>query len=72
MVELAKSRAVDLVVVGPEDPLIAGLADELRAAGLPVFGPNADGARLEGSKAFSKALMFEARTLSRCPGFAVP
>jgi len=54
IVELAVSEAVDLVVVGPEAPLVAGLADRLRARGVVTFGPNADGARLEGSKAFSK------------------
>lgn len=54
LVALARARAVDLVVVGPEAPLVAGLADRLRAAGVPTFGPGADGARLEGSKAWSK------------------
>ncbi|MHB8636236.1 MAG: phosphoribosylamine--glycine ligase [Fimbriimonadaceae bacterium] len=57
---LARDRAVDLVVIGPEDPLIAGLADHLRAAGLAVFGPDRAAAHLEGSKAFSKALMVAA------------
>ena len=52
--ELARARQIDLVVVGPEAPLVAGLADRLRAAGVPTFGPGADGARLEGSKVFSK------------------
>ncbi|HTM20967.1 MAG TPA: phosphoribosylamine--glycine ligase, partial [Kofleriaceae bacterium] len=52
--KLALERKVDLVVVGPEAPLVAGLADRLRARGLAVFGPGADGARLEGSKVFSK------------------
>jgi len=52
--ELARSEAVELVVVGPEAPLVAGLADELRALGVPTFGPGAAGAQLEGSKAFSK------------------
>jgi phosphoribosylamine--glycine ligase len=47
----------DLYVVGPEAPLVAGLADELRAAGRLVFGPGADGAHLEGSKAFMKELV---------------
>jgi phosphoribosylamine---glycine ligase len=47
----------DLVVVGPEAPLVAGLADELRASGRLVFGPGADGARLEGSKAWMKELV---------------
>ena len=54
LAELARSEAVDLVVVGPEAPLVAGLADELRALGVPTFGPGAAGAQLEGSKAFSK------------------
>src|SRR5665647_2523840 len=52
--ELARTEAVDLVVVGPEAPLVAGLADQLRARGVPTFGPGAAGAQLEGSKAFSK------------------
>ncbi|MBV8757733.1 MAG: phosphoribosylamine--glycine ligase [Deltaproteobacteria bacterium] len=52
--ELAVAENVALVVVGPEAPLVAGLADKLRAKGLAVFGPGASGARLEGSKAFSK------------------
>src|SRR5437899_783198 len=51
--DLAESEGVDLVVIGPEDPLIAGLADFIRSRGIPVFGPGAEGARLEGSKAFS-------------------
>jgi phosphoribosylamine---glycine ligase len=54
LVELATTENVDLVVVGPEAPLVAGLADRLRAAKIATFGPGADGARLEGSKAFSK------------------
>jgi phosphoribosylamine---glycine ligase len=54
LAELARQERVDLVVVGPEAPLVAGLADRLRADGIPTFGPGADGARLEGSKAFSK------------------
>jgi phosphoribosylamine--glycine ligase len=53
----ATGHGVDLVVVGPEAPLVAGLADRLRAAGLTVFGPGAAAAAIEGSKAFSKALM---------------
>nr|HEX4317909.1 phosphoribosylamine--glycine ligase [Kofleriaceae bacterium] len=53
---LAVDAGVDLVVVGPEAPLVAGLADRIRARGVPVFGPGADGARLEGSKVFSKEL----------------
>ncbi len=50
----------DLYVIGPEAPLVAGLADELRAAGRLVFGPGADGARLEGSKAWMKDVLVEA------------
>jgi len=51
----------DLFVIGPEVPLVAGLADRLRAAGGLVFGPGADGARLEGSKAWMKSLLADAR-----------
>ncbi len=57
VVKLAKDRAADLVVVGPEAPLVAGVADALRAAGFDVFGPGAAGARIEGSKAFAKEIM---------------
>jgi phosphoribosylamine--glycine ligase len=53
----AASAGVDLVVVGPEAPLVAGLADRLAAAGIAVFGPVAAAARLEGSKAFAKEVM---------------
>jgi phosphoribosylamine--glycine ligase len=51
---LALEKKVDLVVIGPEAPLVAGLADRLRGRGLVVFGPSAAAARLEGSKIFSK------------------
>ncbi|GAA1719299.1 phosphoribosylamine--glycine ligase [Isoptericola hypogeus] len=54
---LARSLAVDLVVVGPEAPLVAGVADAVREAGVPCFGPSAEAARLEGSKAFAKDVM---------------
>jgi phosphoribosylamine--glycine ligase len=57
IVRLARQRAVDLVVIGPEDPLGAGLADRLDAAGIPVFGHTAAAARIESSKAWSKDLM---------------
>ncbi|MFM7061946.1 MAG: phosphoribosylamine--glycine ligase, partial [Actinomycetes bacterium] len=50
----------DLYVIGPEAPLVDGLADRLRAAGRTVFGPGADGARLEGSKAWMKDLLVAA------------
>jgi phosphoribosylamine--glycine ligase len=51
------SRGIGLVVIGPEAPLVSGVADALRGAGIPVFGPGRDGARLEGSKAFAKSFM---------------
>jgi phosphoribosylamine--glycine ligase len=54
---LARSLEVDLVVVGPEAPLVHGVADALRHAGIPVFGPSAAAARIEGSKLFAKAVM---------------
>src|SRR5271169_1083908 len=57
----AEKIAADLWVIGPEQPLVDGLADRLRADGKPVFGPGADGARLEGSKAFMKEILDEAR-----------
>ncbi|RYH02375.1 phosphoribosylamine--glycine ligase [Salipiger sp. IMCC34102] len=52
----AADNAIDLVVIGPEAPLVAGIVDELRAAGFAVFGPSAAAARLESSKAFTKAI----------------
>jgi phosphoribosylamine--glycine ligase len=55
--EAARAVAADLVVVGPEAPLVAGVADEMRAAGFAVFGPSAPAAQLEGSKAFAKQVM---------------
>ena len=57
VVGFARDRGIDLVVIGPEAPLVAGVADALRAAGIAVFGPNASGARLEGSKTYSKEFM---------------
>jgi phosphoribosylamine--glycine ligase len=57
LVPLAIELGVDLVVIGPEAPLVAGLADELRHLGIAVFGPGAAAARIEGSKAFSKEVM---------------
>jgi phosphoribosylamine--glycine ligase len=56
VVDVAKANAIDLVVVGPEAPLVAGVGDALRAAGIAVFGPNAAAAQLEGSKGFTKDL----------------
>ena len=57
IVSWAKGAAVDLVVVGPEGPLVAGLADRLEAAGVPVFGARAGAALIEGSKSFAKEVM---------------
>ena len=57
VIGFARSENVDLVVIGPEAPLVAGVADAIRAAGIAVFGPGAQGARLEGSKSFSKEFM---------------
>ena len=54
---LAKRESIDLVVIGPEDPLAAGMADRLREAGIAAFGPSAAAAQLEGSKAFAKDFM---------------
>ncbi|MFB7495989.1 phosphoribosylamine--glycine ligase [Streptomyces sp. NPDC056161] len=54
---LATELGADLVVVGPEAPLVAGVADAVRAVGIPVFGPSAEAARIEGSKAFAKDVM---------------
>ena len=53
----AQSHGCGLVVIGPEAPLVAGVADAVRAAGIPCFGPGAEGAQMEGSKLFSKQLM---------------
>ncbi|MCO4318506.1 phosphoribosylamine--glycine ligase [Phyllobacterium sp. 21LDTY02-6] len=58
-----RENAVDFVVIGPEAPLVAGLADDLRAAGISVFGPSKAAARLEGSKGFTKDL---------CARFGIP
>ena len=60
VVVLAKQEGCDLVVVGPEAPLVDGLVDALEAEGIPAFGPSAEAARLEGSKVHAKALMAEA------------
>ena len=57
LVTFAKEKAIDLTIVGMDDPLVGGLVDEMEAAGLRVFGPRKNAAILEGSKAFSKDLM---------------
>ncbi|WP_447758558.1 phosphoribosylamine--glycine ligase [Sphingopyxis fribergensis] len=56
LIAFVKAHAIDFVVVGPEAPLVAGLADRLREIGIPAFGPSAAAARLEGSKGFTKDL----------------
>lgn len=57
LVDFAKENAIDLTVIGMDDPLVAGVVDKFEAAGLRVFGPRANAAIIEGSKAFSKELM---------------
>jgi len=57
LIELAQHEAVGLTIVGPEPPLVAGVVDRFQAQGLKCFGPGADGARLEGSKAFTKTFL---------------
>lgn len=56
ILELVEKESIDLTVIGPEAPLVSGLADELMARGHPVFGPTAAGARIEGSKAWARRL----------------
>ncbi|WP_418722809.1 phosphoribosylamine--glycine ligase [Enorma sp.] len=58
--DFARETGVGLVVIGPEAPLVAGVADAVRAAGIPCFGPGVEGAQMEGSKKFSKELMARA------------
>jgi phosphoribosylamine--glycine ligase len=57
LVELARSERVELTIVGPETPLVGGIVDQFEQRGLKCFGPRADGAQLEGSKAFTKAFL---------------
>ncbi|HOM70857.1 MAG TPA: phosphoribosylamine--glycine ligase, partial [Armatimonadota bacterium] len=59
IIQFSRERAVDLVVVGPETPLIAGLADALESEGVAVFGPSRAAAQIEGSKVFTKQLLAE-------------
>ena len=60
MIAFCRENAISLVVIGPEAPLVAGLADDLAEAGIPVFGPSRAAAQLEGSKAFTKTICDEA------------
>ncbi|MCE7795945.1 phosphoribosylamine--glycine ligase [Sphingobium sufflavum] len=74
VIGFCQTNAVGLVVVGPEQPLVEGIADSLRAVGIPVFGPGKEAAQLEGSKAFTKAVCDEANIptagYARCDSFA--
>ena len=74
LVALAQQEKVEFVVVGPEVPLSLGLADKLIAAGIPVYGPKADGARLEASKIFTKQLLLKHKIPTAAAGIfsAVP
>src|SRR6185437_3703761 len=71
---LGRTLGADLVVIGPEGPLVAGIADELRHAGIAVFGPGAEAASIEGSKTFAKELMGAAGvpTAARLPVATAP
>jgi phosphoribosylamine--glycine ligase len=60
VIALAESLGIELVVIGPEKPLVQGLADDLRKAGFPVFGPSQVAAQIEGSKDFAKKVMSDA------------
>ena len=57
IVKFAKENNIEFAIVAPDDPLVMGLVDLLKAEGIPCFGPTADAAIIEGSKAFSKDLM---------------
>src|SRR2546423_8179951 len=57
LLSLALTLEADLVVIGPEAPLVAGVADVLRHSGIAVFGPSAEAARIEGSKSFAKEVL---------------
>src|SRR3954463_13842426 len=69
LVRFAQQEKIEFVVVGPEVPLSLGLGDKLRAAGIPVYGPNADGARLEASKIFTKQLLLKNKIPTAPAGF---
>jgi len=71
LIELVRTTGAELVVVGPEAPLVAGVGDELRHAGIAVFGPSAAAARIEGSKSFAKEVM-EAAGVAAARTLAVP
>ena len=62
--EFVRDESIDLVVIGPEAPLVAGVADAVRAEGVPVFGPSKAAAQLEGSKTFAKDVMQRERRIA--------
>lgn len=74
VIAFCRANGIGLVVVGPEQPLVEGIADALRTAGIPAFGPGREAAQLEGSKAFTKAICDEAgiptARYRRCDSFA--
>jgi phosphoribosylamine---glycine ligase len=74
LLAFCSDNEIDLVVVGPEAPLVAGVGDQLRHAGFPVFGPSAEAARIEGSKTFAKQVMDSAGvpTAARLPVAKAP
>lgn len=69
LIALARREQVEFVVVGPEVPLSLGLVDELQKAGIPAYGPKADGARLEASKIFTKQILLKHRIPTAAAGF---
>ena len=71
MVQWAKDNAMDFVMVAPDDPLALGMVDALEAAGIPAFGPRANAAIIEASKAFSKELMEGAPIVVKADGLAL-
>jgi phosphoribosylamine--glycine ligase len=73
LLELVRTADIDLVVIGPEAPLVSGVGDDLRHAGVSVFGPSAAAARIEGSKRFAKEVMKSADVpTARTIGLRVP
>ena len=69
IVDFAKSEHIDLVVVGPEEPLAAGMVDALGSAGIKAFGPSGPAASMEADKAFAKKIMHEISFLTACSFF---
>ena len=65
LLDFAQNEKIDLTIVGPEAPLVKGVVDTFRAAGLKIFGPTAGAAQLEGSKAFTKDFLARHKILRR-------